>query len=75
MDLATTKDPAADGGFDTVRIIGDIDALAEKHAGQDDVFRSAVSRLLKVELAKVRDVAQASGRASVPSPCPRSPPR
>ena len=60
MDLATTKDAATAGaGFDTVRIIGDIDALAEKHAGHADVFRSAVSRLLKVELAKVRDAAQA----------------
>ncbi len=59
MDLATTKEAADRAGFDTVRIIGDIDALAEKHAGHGDVFRSAVSRLLKVELAKVRDAAQA----------------
>ena len=59
MVLPTTKDATAAGGFDTVRIIGDIDALAEKHAGHEDVFRSAVSRLLKAELAKVRDAAQA----------------
>jgi [protein-PII] uridylyltransferase len=60
MDLATTNDAAGAGDdFDTARITGDIDALAEKHAGHEDVFRSAVSRLLKAELAKVRDAAQA----------------
>ena len=51
MDLATTKEAADGAGFDTVRIIGDIDALAEKHAGHGDVFRSAVSRLLKVSVS------------------------
>jgi [protein-PII] uridylyltransferase len=61
MDLATTNDAAGAGDdFDTARITGDIDALAEKHAGHEDVFRSAVSRLLKAELAKVRDAAQAT---------------
>ncbi|EAQ36987.1 PII uridylyl-transferase [Nitrobacter sp. Nb-311A] len=60
MDLATTKDATEAGAdFDTARITGDIDALAEKHAGHEDVFRAAVSKLLKAELARVRDAAQA----------------
>jgi [protein-PII] uridylyltransferase len=60
MDLATTNDAAgAADDFDTARITGDIDALAEKHAGHEDAFRSAVSRLLKAEFAKVLDAAQA----------------
>ena len=60
MDIATTSDAAAAAdGFDTARITGDIDALAEKHAGHEDAFRSAVSRLLKAEFAKVLDAAQA----------------
>ena len=60
MDLATTNDAAAAAdGFDTARITGDIDVLAEKHAGHEDAFRSAVARLLKAEFAKVLDAAQA----------------
>ena len=51
---------AADG-FDTVRITSDIDALAEMHAGHEDVFRSALAQLLKGELVKAREAAQAHG--------------
>ena len=60
MDLATTNNAAgAADDFDPARITGDIDALAEKHAGHEDIFRAAVARLLKDEFAKVRDAAQA----------------
>ena len=34
--------PEADERFDTARITAEIDALAEKHAGREDVFRSAI---------------------------------
>ena len=59
MDPATTPDAAGDD-FDTARITSEIGALADKHAGHEDVFRSAVSQLLKAELAKARDAAQAT---------------
>ncbi|MBN9005840.1 MAG: [protein-PII] uridylyltransferase [Rhizobiales bacterium] len=60
MDLAPTSDPTdAVDGFDTVRITGDIDVLAEKHAGHEDVFRAALAQLLKVELTKARADVQA----------------
>jgi [protein-PII] uridylyltransferase len=48
--IATQTRPAADHRFDTPRITGEIDALAAKHQGQEDVFRSAVAKLLKAEL-------------------------
>ena len=53
MDSATTPDAVEAGDdFDTARITGEIDALADKHAGHEDVFRSAVAQLLKAELAR-----------------------
>jgi [protein-PII] uridylyltransferase len=48
--IATQTRPAADHRFDTPRVTGEIDALAAKHQGQEDVFRSAVAKLLKAEL-------------------------
>jgi [protein-PII] uridylyltransferase len=48
-----------DHAFDVDRLRGSIDALAEKHAGRDDAIRTAISQLLKVELAKGRELAQA----------------
>src|SRR5579864_8450485 len=48
-----------DHAFDVDRLRAEIDALAEKHAGRDDAFRTAISQLLKVELAKGRELAQA----------------
>ena len=45
--------------FDTGRIAAAIDALAEQHAGREDVFRSAVAQLLKTELIAARAATQA----------------
>src|SRR5947209_6878803 len=44
--------------FDIDRLRGEIDALAEKNAGRDDAFRTALSQLLKAELQKGRQLAQ-----------------
>src|SRR6266513_2657713 len=49
----------ADDRFETARITVAVDALAEKHAGREDVFRSAVAQFLKAELMAARNVAQA----------------
>src|ERR1700747_1348172 len=51
--------PEADERFDTVRITAAVDALADKHAGREDVFRSALAQLLKAELMTARATAQA----------------
>src|ERR1700728_686209 len=60
MDSVVTESrPRADERFDTARIAAAIDALAEKHAGREDVFRSALAQLLKAELIAARAVAQA----------------
>src|SRR5215467_870777 len=48
----------ADSRFDSARIATAIDALAEKHAGSDDGFRSAMAQLLKGELLAARADAQ-----------------
>ncbi|MGE5158208.1 MAG: [protein-PII] uridylyltransferase [Gemmatimonas sp.] len=45
--------------FDTARITAAVDALAEQHAGREDVFRSAMAQLLKGELIAARAAAQA----------------
>lgn len=57
--IAPQTRPAADERFDTPRITREIDALAEKHQGQEDVFRAAVTKLLKVELYKAAEAAEA----------------
>src|SRR6201999_1537602 len=60
MDSVTTEQkPAVDDRFDTARITAAIDALADKHAGHEDVFRTAVAQFLKAEMVKAREVAQA----------------
>jgi len=46
-------------GFDSTAVMRQIDALAERHEGHDDAFRSAMAQLLKAELMRARDVAQA----------------
>src|ERR1700740_1908756 len=46
-------------GFDSEKISADIPALAEKHGGNADAFRSGMAQLLKAELGRARDVAQA----------------
>src|SRR5690242_11383171 len=56
--VAQTK-PDTKHPFDTARITAAIDALAEQHAGREDVFRAAITQLLKSELAAARAAAQA----------------
>ncbi len=59
MNIAT-KDaqPGAHSFFDTARIESDIDALAGKHAGNNDVFRSAMAQLFKAEMVTAREAIQ-----------------
>src|SRR3977135_2746809 len=60
MDTVLTQTrPEADERFDSARITAAVDALAAKHAGHEDVFRSAVAKLLKAELIEARATAQA----------------
>src|ERR1700744_4221302 len=59
MDSVVTEArPEADDRFDTARITAAVDALAEKHAGREDVFRAALAQLLKAEMIEARAVAQ-----------------
>src|ERR1700746_3115613 len=60
MDSVVTLDrPEVDERFDTARITATVDALAEEHAGREDIFRAAVAKLLKAELVEARATAQA----------------
>src|SRR6476661_9595906 len=60
MDSVVTEDPSgADERFDTARITAARFVLAEKHAGREDVFRSALAQLLKAEMIEARATAQA----------------
>src|SRR6202012_3129420 len=60
MDSVVTEArPEADDRFDTARITAAVDALAEKNAGREDMFRSAVAQLLKAEMIAARATAQA----------------
>src|SRR5258707_11329530 len=60
MDSVLTQTrPEADERFDTARITAAVDALAEKYAGREDLFRSNVAQLFKAELVAARDTAQA----------------
>src|ERR1700743_2281209 len=60
MDSAATLDrPEPDERFDTARVTAAVAALAEEHAGREDIFRSAVAKLLKAE----RDEALATVQA------------
>src|SRR5512144_3238031 len=45
--------------FDSARISAAVDALARQHSGREDMFRAAVTQLLKAELATARATAQA----------------
>lgn len=59
MDSVVTEArPAADERFDTARITAAVDTLAAKHAGREDVFRSALAQLLKAEMIAARATAQ-----------------
>jgi [protein-PII] uridylyltransferase len=55
--VAQTR-PEIDPRFDSARIAAAVDALAERHVGHEDVFRSAVAQLLKAELIAARATAQ-----------------
>lgn len=57
--VATEHRPEVDDRFDTARITAAVDALAEKHQGREDAFRTAVAQLLKAELIAARAAAQA----------------
>src|ERR1700691_6030480 len=57
--VVTPARPEADDRFDTARITAAVDALAEEHAGREDVFRAAVAKLLKAEMIAARETAQA----------------
>src|SRR4030081_121618 len=58
-NIVTPARHAADDRFDIARITAAVDALAEKHAGREDVFRAAMAQLLKAEMIEARAVAQA----------------
>ena len=58
MDSIVTDRPDVDDRFETARITAAVDALAEKHAGREDVFRSALAQLLKAEMIAARTTAQ-----------------
>ena len=60
MDSVVTeaRPDVADDRFDTARITAAVDALAEKHAGREDTFRSAMAQLLKAEMLAARATAQ-----------------
>ena len=60
MESATLPQTAdAETSFDPTRIAADIETLADKFGGRDDAFRSALAQLLKVELTRAREAAQA----------------
>src|SRR3954464_10041843 len=59
MDIMVTEArPEADERFDTARITAEVDALAAKHEGHEDVFRAQLAQLLKAEFIKARASAQ-----------------
>ena len=60
MDHAEAPTPVPETIFDTARIKAEVGALADRHAGNNDAFRSALSHLLKAELLKAREAAQAA---------------
>ncbi|WP_375413663.1 [protein-PII] uridylyltransferase [uncultured Bradyrhizobium sp.] len=57
-NVATPADPVTDERFETARITAEIDALAARHAGHEDVFRTNLAQLLKAEFIKARGTAQ-----------------
>src|SRR5438128_3890802 len=60
MDSVVTESRAeADDRFETARITAAVNALAEKYAGREDVFRSALAQFLKAEMITARATAQA----------------
>ena len=58
-NIVTDSRSEADDRFETARITAAVDALAEKYAGREDVFRSSLAQLLKGEMLAARASAQA----------------
>src|SRR3569833_2804162 len=58
-NIVTQPRTGTEAGFDSERVAAAVDALAEKHAGREDVFRSSVAQMLKAELIAARAAAQA----------------
>ncbi|HEV7877553.1 [protein-PII] uridylyltransferase, partial [Bradyrhizobium sp.] len=59
MDSVVTEaPPEADERFDTARITAAVDALAAKHAGHEDIFRTHLAQLLKAEFITARAATQ-----------------
>src|SRR3954467_6299368 len=56
--IVTQANPEADERFDTARVTAAVDALAAKHAGHEDVFRTHLAQLLKAEFISARAAAQ-----------------
>src|SRR4051794_20847903 len=56
--IVTEARPEADERFDTARITAEIDALASKHDGREDLFRAQLAQLLKAEFMQARAAAQ-----------------
>ncbi|WP_371421942.1 [protein-PII] uridylyltransferase [Tardiphaga sp.] len=57
--VATQAKLTTETEFDTPRITAEIDALAAQHRGKNDLFRAAVAKLLKAELLKASEAAEA----------------
>jgi [protein-PII] uridylyltransferase len=57
-NIVTQPKLGADIGFERARVAAEVDALAEMHAGHEDVFRASVAQFLKAELMAARDAAQ-----------------
>ncbi|MEA2818195.1 MAG: [protein-PII] uridylyltransferase, partial [Bradyrhizobium sp.] len=56
--IVTQARPEADERFDTARVTAAVDALAAKHAGHEDVFRTHLAQLLKAEFIAARAATQ-----------------
>jgi [protein-PII] uridylyltransferase len=56
--IVTQARPEADERFDTARVTAAVDALAAKHTGHEDVFRTHLAQLLKAEFIQARAIAQ-----------------
>src|SRR5690349_10577272 len=56
--IATEHKAEGDDRFDTARITAPVEALAEKHQGREDTFRTAMAQMLKAELIAARAAAQ-----------------
>src|SRR6201984_2010117 len=55
--IIAAPDPGTETVFESQRVAAAVDALAEKHAGREDVFRSSVTQMLKAELVPARATA------------------